>query len=204
MKMIRVFLLGLVVAFGAVAEQKLPNILWITSEDNGPQLGCYGDKYSKSPNLDALAAKGMIYLNCWSTAPVCAPARTTLISGLYPQARVPSICAATPAGRRGSRCTPLTCGRSGITAQTILRKTTISARKVRCGTRAAARRIGKTAPAISRLRSSIIPLATKARSETRLIRSLPFMIPKTFACRRIIRTHPRCVRIGRSTTIASP
>ena len=72
MKMIRVFLLGLVVAFGAVAEQKLPNILWITSEDNGPQLGCYGDKYSKSPNLDALAAKGMIYLNCWSTAPVCA------------------------------------------------------------------------------------------------------------------------------------
>ena len=84
MKMIRVFLLGLVVAFGAVAEQKLPNILWITSEDNGPQLGCYGDQYSKSPNLDALAAKGMIYLNCWSTAPVCAPARTTLISGLYP------------------------------------------------------------------------------------------------------------------------
>lgn len=45
MKMIRVFLLGLVVAFGAVAEQKLPNILWITSEDNGPQLGCYGDKF---------------------------------------------------------------------------------------------------------------------------------------------------------------
>ena len=84
MKMIRVFLLGLVVAFGVVAEQKLPNILWITSEDNGPQLGCYGDQYSKSPNLDALAAKGMIYLNCWSTAPVCAPARTTLISGLYP------------------------------------------------------------------------------------------------------------------------
>ena len=84
MKLMRVFLLGLVVAFNAAAEQKLPNILWITSEDNGPHLGCYGDKYSKSPNLDALAAKGMIYLNCWSTAPVCAPARTTLISGLYP------------------------------------------------------------------------------------------------------------------------
>ena len=84
MKIMRVFLLGLVVAFGAVAEQKLPNILWITSEDNGPQLGCYGDQYSKSPNLDALASKGMLYLNCWSTAPVCAPARTTLISGLYP------------------------------------------------------------------------------------------------------------------------
>ena len=84
MKLTRLFLLGLVVAFNAAAEQKPPNILWITSEDNGPELGCYGDTYAKSPNLDALAAKGMMYLNCWSTAPVCAPARTTLISGLYP------------------------------------------------------------------------------------------------------------------------
>ena len=84
MKKLCVFFLGFVITLSVVAEQKLPNILWITSEDNGPELGCYGDKYSKSPSLDALAAKGMIYLNCWSTAPVCAPARTTLISGLYP------------------------------------------------------------------------------------------------------------------------
>jgi len=84
MKLMRIFLLGLVIAFNAGAKQKLPNILWITSEDNGPELGCYGDKYSKSPHLDRLAAKGMMYLNCWSTAPVCAPARTTLISGMYP------------------------------------------------------------------------------------------------------------------------
>ena len=37
----------------------LPNILWITSEDNGPHLGCYGDTYAHTPNLDALAAKGV-------------------------------------------------------------------------------------------------------------------------------------------------
>lgn len=61
-----------------------PNILWITSEDNGPHLGCYGDDFADSPNIDSIATKGMIYLNAWSTAPVCAPARTTLISGLYP------------------------------------------------------------------------------------------------------------------------
>ena len=73
-----------VLAVQAFAEQKLPNILWITSEDNGPHLGCYGDEYAKTPQLDALAGRGMIYLNAWSTAPVCAPARTTLISGLYP------------------------------------------------------------------------------------------------------------------------
>jgi uncharacterized sulfatase len=60
-----------------------PNILWISSEDNGPHLGCYGDDYADTPNLDALAAKGMMYDVCWSNAPVCAPARTTIISGLY-------------------------------------------------------------------------------------------------------------------------
>ncbi|MDC0264359.1 sulfatase-like hydrolase/transferase [Verrucomicrobia bacterium] len=66
-----------------LAEDR-PNILWITSEDNGPHMGCYGDEYASTPNLDALAAKGLIYQNAWSTAPVCAPARTTLISGVYP------------------------------------------------------------------------------------------------------------------------
>lgn len=65
------------------AKRKLPNIVWITSEDHGPHLGCYGDKLARTPNLDKLAAKGMRYRMCWSNAPVCAPARTTLISGLY-------------------------------------------------------------------------------------------------------------------------
>ncbi|PQO25590.1 sulfatase [Blastopirellula marina] len=64
----------------------LPNILWITSEDNGPELGCYGDKYADSPNIDSIAAKGMKYKRAWSNAPVCAPARTTIISGIYPPA----------------------------------------------------------------------------------------------------------------------
>ena len=61
-----------------------PNILWVSSEDNGPHLGAYGDEYATTPNLDALAARGLIYRNAWSTVPVCAPARTTIISGLYP------------------------------------------------------------------------------------------------------------------------
>ncbi len=69
-----------------ISARDLPNILWITSEDNGPQLGCYGDKYAITPNLDKLAAKGMRYTRASSTAPVCAPARTTIISGIYPPA----------------------------------------------------------------------------------------------------------------------
>lgn len=61
-----------------------PNVLWITSEDNGPQLGCYGDTFATTPNLDQLAARGQRYLHCWSNAPVCAPARTAIVTGLYP------------------------------------------------------------------------------------------------------------------------
>ena len=68
----------------ALAAADRPNILWLSSEDNGPQLGCYGDAYADTPNLDALAASGMKYATCWSNAPVCAPARTTIITGMYP------------------------------------------------------------------------------------------------------------------------
>jgi uncharacterized sulfatase len=66
------------------ADGPLPNILWISSEDHGPHMGCYGDRYATTPNVDGLASRGMIYLHAWSCAPVCAPARTTIISGMYP------------------------------------------------------------------------------------------------------------------------
>ena len=69
---------------GLAAAQDQPNVLWITAEDHGPHLGAYGDSYATTPVLDSLAAKGMLYRYAWSTAPVCAPARTTLISGVYP------------------------------------------------------------------------------------------------------------------------
>ncbi|RFC47101.1 MAG: putative sulfatase [Verrucomicrobia bacterium] len=71
----------LVTACGAVAAR--PNILWITSEDNGPHLGCYGEPLAVTPYLDGLAARGMRYTHAISNAPVCAPARTTVITGLY-------------------------------------------------------------------------------------------------------------------------
>lgn len=86
----RVFSLGLPLLSLCLLETTLaaerPNVLWVTSEDNGPQLGCYGDTYATTPNLDRLAARGMRYLHAWSSAPVCAPARTTIITGVYPPA----------------------------------------------------------------------------------------------------------------------
>ncbi len=70
----------------AQAANNHPNILWITSEDNGAHLGCYGDSYAVTPNLDQLAKRSLRYTKASSTAPVCAPARTTIISGIYPPA----------------------------------------------------------------------------------------------------------------------
>jgi len=70
--------------FIQAAQPKQPNILWLTAEDIGPHLHACGDSYSVTPNLDRLAARGCIYNNAWSNAPVCAPARTTIISGVYP------------------------------------------------------------------------------------------------------------------------
>lgn len=61
-----------------------PNILWITSEDHGPEMGCYGDEFATTPNVDALAKRGMLFKMAWSCAPVCAPARTAIITGMYP------------------------------------------------------------------------------------------------------------------------
>lgn len=60
-----------------------PNILWITSEDNSPYLGCYGDPLAHTPRLDRLAAEGVRYRNAFANSPVCSTSRTTLIAGMY-------------------------------------------------------------------------------------------------------------------------
>ncbi|MDD4144731.1 MAG: sulfatase-like hydrolase/transferase [Prolixibacteraceae bacterium] len=73
-------------AFTGCHEQKpteLPNILWLTSEDNSPLLGCYGDNFADTPNLDRLASQGFLYTHAYANAPVCAPARNTIITGIY-------------------------------------------------------------------------------------------------------------------------
>lgn len=67
----------------ADVSEDSPNILWITCEDITTNLGCYGDAYAVTPNLDRLAAEGLLYRNAFATAPVCAPARSCLITGVY-------------------------------------------------------------------------------------------------------------------------
>ena len=65
------------------AKPLRPNILWIVSEDNSPFLGCYGDTFATTPVLDSLAKSSILYENAFAAAPVCAPTRSTLITGMY-------------------------------------------------------------------------------------------------------------------------
>lgn len=82
----RAFAGGAAAALVHAAPAPRPNILWLTCEDTGPNFHFCGDEYSITPNLDRLARRGCAYRNAWSNAPVCAPARTTIISGVYPPA----------------------------------------------------------------------------------------------------------------------
>ena len=63
---------------------KQPNILLIVSEDNGPDLGCYGVTAVTTPNLDGLAKKGIRFDRAFVTYSVCSPSRSTIYTGLYP------------------------------------------------------------------------------------------------------------------------
>jgi arylsulfatase A-like enzyme len=63
--------------------QTKPNILWITIEDTSPQfIGCYGNRNARTPVMDSLAKKGIRFTNAFSTGTVCAPSRSTIITGV--------------------------------------------------------------------------------------------------------------------------
>lgn len=71
-------------SFGQSLPQDRPNILCLVIEDRSPyQFGCYGSKDIKTPTIDGLAEKGILYTNASSNAPHCSPARSTLITGCY-------------------------------------------------------------------------------------------------------------------------
>jgi uncharacterized sulfatase len=80
----RMFVFLFLSVLSLTAAEQRPNIVWIVGEDLGPELGCYGDKYSRTPNIDKLAAEGVRFTRAFTHAPVCAPSRSGLITGRYP------------------------------------------------------------------------------------------------------------------------
>lgn len=70
---------------GAVVHAQQPlNILLITADDLGDQLGCYGDTVAKTPYLDRLATEGTRFTRAYVTQASCSPSRSSILTGLYP------------------------------------------------------------------------------------------------------------------------
>ena len=70
----------------AAAESRpaRPNILWVVSEDNTANyVGAYGDPLARTPRIDALAREGILFTRAYAPAPVCAPTRSSIITGCY-------------------------------------------------------------------------------------------------------------------------
>ena len=65
------------------AQPSRPNIVWISNEDMSPHIGAYGDALARTPVLDRLARESIRYTHAFTTAPVCAPSRAAIITGMY-------------------------------------------------------------------------------------------------------------------------
>ena len=93
MKPTRIYLVisGLIFLFGCKQESsqppvnQVPNIIWLVAEDQSPEFfSFYGNKAIDLPNLNLLAQDAMLYNRAYATVPVCAPSRSSIITGLYP------------------------------------------------------------------------------------------------------------------------
>ena len=59
------------------------NIIWLIIEDFSPDLSCYGYDQIRTPNIDRLASEGIMFTNAFTTAPVCSPSRSAIMTGMY-------------------------------------------------------------------------------------------------------------------------
>ncbi|MBA3439322.1 MAG: sulfatase [Pyrinomonadaceae bacterium] len=69
----------------AAAQKRPPNFVFILVDDLGwMDVGCYGSRFYKTPNIDKLARQGMRFTNAYAAAPVCSPTRASILTGKYP------------------------------------------------------------------------------------------------------------------------
>jgi len=64
--------------------EKRPNVLFIVVDDLRPEIGCYGNRVVKTPHMDRLAARGMVFKRAYCQQAICCPSRTSLLTGLRP------------------------------------------------------------------------------------------------------------------------
>ena len=85
---ILIWLLAQTLALGAAVAQQAkhpPNVVFILADDLGwRDTALYGSKFYETPNIDALAKRGMMFTNAYAAAPICSPTRASIMTGLHP------------------------------------------------------------------------------------------------------------------------
>jgi len=66
------------------AAESRPNVLFIALDDLRPELGCYGQTHIHSPNIDRLAASGVLFRRAYCQYPICNASRASILTGLRP------------------------------------------------------------------------------------------------------------------------
>lgn len=94
MKFNKLLIIGLVfstiffqveIGFSAEKQNEKPNIVFILCDDMGwKDLGCYGNQFTETPNIDKLAQSGMMFTQAYAACPVCSPTRASILTGKYP------------------------------------------------------------------------------------------------------------------------
>jgi arylsulfatase A-like enzyme len=82
----KLILTALILSLPTLHAATRPNVLFIAVDDLRPQLGCYGDKLVKTPHIDRLAARGVVFNHAYCQQAVCSPSRTAMLTGLRPDA----------------------------------------------------------------------------------------------------------------------
>lgn len=81
----RLLFIFFITAFTSYAEGNRPNVVFILADDLGwAELGCYGNDFNETPNIDKLAGQGMRFTQAYAAAPVCSPYRAALLTGQHP------------------------------------------------------------------------------------------------------------------------
>ena len=83
LRMYFLFAIATVISAGITIADH-PNVLLIVSEDNGPELGCYGDRFARTPHLDQLAEDGIFFRRAFVPQAGCSQSRASFLTGLYP------------------------------------------------------------------------------------------------------------------------